>query len=168
MNSSQFEKLGRWAVLLFGFGLLVFLLLRIESLDRKIDDSTKPLLNSRGKVIYPYQEREVKNTVVKYRQKMQDCFEQYMKTKPQKTAGLMHVEWNVSRDGSVHGVDIIASDFSDETFQKCVTSSIENWRFPKPGKEEYVEHRFRFQDPASFARSKEERGKEILKQLNRK
>ncbi|MCB1201779.1 MAG: AgmX/PglI C-terminal domain-containing protein [Leptospiraceae bacterium] len=151
------------SVVVLGYAFLFF---KIDSLQRSIANAQKPMVNSNGKIIYPYLEREVKNTITKNARAMQKCFNVYIQTKPEVTIGQIRAEWFITEGGEVENAEIIQSVFTDKTFLSCIIDAIGGWQFPPPDKRTYVEHTFRFQDQQSFEEDQKNRGKNILENLN--
>jgi len=94
----------------------------------------------------PYHAREVRNTVTKKQNMLQTCYLNFLKTKPEKTDGMLHLDWMIQSDGHVTNVEEISTELANKPFSQCLTKEIVKWKFPPPptGAPTYVDHEFRF------------------------
>jgi hypothetical protein len=94
----------------------------------------------------PYHAKEVRNTITKRQKILQTCYLNFLKTKPEKTDGTLHLDWMIQSKGDVTKVEVIRSELDNEPFLKCLTSEIAKWKFPPPpaGSPTYVDHEFNF------------------------
>jgi hypothetical protein len=94
----------------------------------------------------PYHAREVRNTITKRQNMLQPCYLNFLKTKPEKTDGMLHLDWMIQSNGHVKDVEEISSELQNKPFSQCLTREIAKWKFPPPpaGLPTYVDHEFRF------------------------
>jgi len=94
----------------------------------------------------PYHAREVRNTITKRQNMLQTCYLSFLKTKPEKTDGMLHLDWMIQSNGHVKNVEVISSELPNKSFSQCLTREIATWKFPPPpaGSPTYVDHEFRF------------------------
>ncbi|MES0489539.1 MAG: AgmX/PglI C-terminal domain-containing protein [Leptospirales bacterium] len=99
-----------------------------------------------GKMVSPYHDKQVKNTILKNRSDMITCYNAYIETDPKITDGPLKVDFEIDDDGDVINAEKIIGPFVDETFLTCVIDSVHKWKFPEPNiaTPVYVEHTFTF------------------------
>ncbi|EPG73958.1 hypothetical protein LEP1GSC058_3041 [Leptospira fainei serovar Hurstbridge str. BUT 6] len=93
----------------------------------------------------PYLKNEVKNTILKNSGKIQECYNEYLETRPRATTGITQVDWRIDIYGNVLIPEIVRSNFTEEKFKTCLTEKISLWIFPPPSVEKYVSHKFSFE-----------------------
>ena len=100
----------------------------------------------RSRETSPYHAREVRNTITKRQNLLQTCYLNFLKTKPEKTDGTLHLDWMIKPNGHVKDVEVISSELDNKLLSKCLTSEIAKWKFPPPPTEKptYVDHEFHF------------------------
>lgn len=158
MNKDTLIILG---TLVLGF---VFISYQIQKLGDRIEGQNRPLVDNKGQVIYPYLQREVKNTITRNAADMQKCFNDHIAGDPETTAGKIHVEWQVLESGGADNARLISSGFPDEKFNACVLKAVETWDFPPPDRKTYVEHIFNFADQKTLKERRQNR-EEYLQNL---
>ena len=57
------------------------------------------------------------------------CYEEAIDARPG-AMGKVMAEWEISPDGSVHGVSLSEVDPSLEAIRPCLTKEIDSWKFP--------------------------------------
>ncbi|MCB0273060.1 MAG: AgmX/PglI C-terminal domain-containing protein [Bdellovibrionales bacterium] len=92
-----------------------------------------------------YEVKQVKNTIIKSTQDIQNCYNAYLERKPEITDGKIVVDWQIQPDGTVQKAEIVTSMF-DEMLNMCMVEIIGNIHFPEPpGKQQvYISHTFNF------------------------
>ena len=115
--------------------------------------STAPLfVDDRGKVVDPYQNRQVKNTVTANSRDVQKCYNAYLEKMGDKVAkgeatgdGEVVLDWSVRSSGRAEQIRVVFSGFQNSDFENCLIRTIESWKFPRPPADEvYTDHHFRF------------------------
>lgn len=105
-------------------------------------------IGEQGRLIDPYLQREVKNTIMANAGAIQTCYNTMIDKIGQnpslRSDGRLHLDWRVSGRGKPHDVRVIYSELSDQAFQTCVIDTLYGWRFPPAGHSRYVEHTFTF------------------------
>jgi len=98
----------------------------------------------------PYIINQVRNTIIKRSDKIQECYNEFIERKPEKFEGLVKVDWRIQGDGSVSKPELISHEFGDDEFFKCLKDKIKEFDFPPPpgGIEKYVAHKFFFKKQA--------------------
>lgn len=91
-----------------------------------------------------YLRNEVRNTILKRRRDIKDCYEAYLASKPKIETGDLKVDWKIDKQGNVIQPEEVMSTFFSEDFSRCVTDRISEWNFPPPITEKYVFHTFSF------------------------
>ncbi len=121
-----------------------FLFLR-ETGDSSNRMAGKESLDNQG--LSGYQKREVNNTIKKHRQKIQDCYNQFLVSKPKISDGKIHLDWQIQPGGNVESPEVITSDFQSKIFEDCLKREISEWKFPPPptlNRNTYAEFTFVF------------------------
>lgn len=101
--------------------------------------------NGNDKDVDPYEKNEVKNTILKgAADKIQICYKDWLKVKPNFESGKIALDWQIKLDGSVDKPEIISSDIPD--INSCVLEAIGALKFPPPPSEKpwYIVHKFFF------------------------
>jgi len=103
----------------------------------------------------PYHDHQVKNTIMKNRSDIIECYNAFVDEKPPEkskdpqqtkvTDGPMKVDFEIDSDGDVIKADKIGG-IGDEKMTKCVVEAIKKWKFPEPNipSPVYVDHTFNF------------------------
>lgn len=96
--------------------------------------------------IYPYHDHQVKNTILKNRNGLAECYNTYIKSKPKITDGTLKVDFQLNSDGEVITAEKVRSNFRDTTLIDCTLAEIKTWTFPSPNipAPVYVDHTFTF------------------------
>lgn len=105
-------------------------------------------LVSEGRIRDSYREREVKNTIRKYAGQIQECYAASIQRGNTKS-GAITLDWYVDSDGTATAPEVIATELPDRELVVCIQKKIAGWRFPPPDRRKYVEHTFRFVNPAN-------------------
>lgn len=112
-------------------------------------------IDQRGRVIDPYLQREVKNTITYNAGKIQECYNAFMTRSKNdaeaKTGGVIHLDWMVGATGKAFDARVIFSNFADDGLKSCSVSAINDMHFPAPGQARYAEHRFNFSEKEAVA-----------------
>ena len=147
--------------LLIGAGIIIILLIIKIVMDKPvfIPQQMMPGGESGGKKagLSPYHDHQVKNTILKNRYQIIDCYNIYIEKKPEKTDGLMMVDFEIDSSGEVEKTGVVSGGFGDETFKQCITDTIKKWQFPKPNipAPVYVDHTFTFKKKTDDQQDKE-------------
>ncbi|TGK11468.1 hypothetical protein EHO60_03945 [Leptospira fletcheri] len=91
-----------------------------------------------------YLKNEVRNTILKRRKEIKDCYEAYLATKPKIETGDLKVDWKIDKQGKALRPEEVLSTFFSDDLSRCVTERISEWSFPPPITEKYVFHTFSF------------------------
>lgn len=94
----------------------------------------------------PYLAGPVKNRILKGYPEIHACYKTYLESKPAKQTGKLRIDWQITTAGRPLKPEVVASDFGNAAFEKCVTEKIAGWSFPEPSVQKYVEHTFRFEN----------------------
>lgn len=123
--------------------------------------------NTKGNEADPYEKEQVKNTLTKAGKEFQECYLDYLKTKPVNQSVQIKADWQIENDGRTKSADVISSE--NEVLGKCLVSKINNLTFPPPpeGRPYYVAHTFNFKTVEQLAREQKER-EEMEKKLSPK
>jgi len=101
----------------------------------------------------PYLAGPVKNRILKGYPEIQACYKAFLESKPSKKSGKLRIDWQITTSGRAVSPEVVASEFGNATFEKCVTEKIAQWRFPEPSVQKYVEHTFRFDAKGDAAKA---------------
>ena len=101
---------------------------------------------NKGKLVSPYHDQQIKNTIMKNRGDIIECYNTFITTNPEMTDGPLKVDFQIDDDGDVLSSEKVSGPFVDETFIQCVTNTITKWKFPEPNiaTPVYAEHTFHF------------------------
>lgn len=94
-----------------------------------------------------YHKREVNYTIKKHSRKIQDCYNEFLDSKPKITEGKIHFDWQIQPEGNVETPEVITSDFQSKEFENCIQAEISSWKFPPPptsNRNTYAEFTFAF------------------------
>ena len=110
---------------------------------------TAPAAVVSKEVIKEYKDQAVKNTIVKNRQGLLDCYNNFLEKKPKEVNGSLKTDWQIQLSGAASSVGIIQNQLADEPLAACVSQEIATWEFPVPpgNKPFYVTHTFHFGEP---------------------
>ena len=113
--------------------------------SNQVSDHYPLMITEKGKVVDPYLEREVKNTMTLNSAKMQACYNKYVERQKEKaTSGKIHFDWFISKKGASSNIRIIYSTFADHLFSKCLSDVISEMSFPPSGMKRYSHHKLKF------------------------
>jgi len=96
------------------------------------------------KSLSPYHDHQVKNTIMKNRIDVINCYNAFVDRNPPVTDGPFKVDFEIDSDGEVIKSDFIGG-VGDEELVNCVTGAIKKWKFPEPvnmNTPVYVDHTF--------------------------
>lgn len=108
---------------------------------------TQPKMEVDQKGLSPYHKREVNLTITKHKRNIQLCYNAYLETKPKTEDGKIQFDWQIEPEGTPTKVEPIQSDFTSDSFIKCIQKEIESWEFPPPpekSRNTYAEFTFHF------------------------
>ncbi|TGM43978.1 TonB-dependent receptor [Leptospira biflexa] len=106
---------------------------------------TSNQVDARG--LTSYHKREVNLTITKHKNKIQNCYLDYLKTKPSIEEGKIQFDWQIEPDGDPTKIELIHSDFSSNILTECIQNEIGSWEFPPPTERShntYVDYTFHF------------------------
>ncbi len=134
-------------VVLFGIAVILFGYSVFQNTNT--GQSNHPLfLGERGKVVDPYINREVKNTMRANARDIQVCYNKFIaraeKNKDAITDGALHIDWLVSARGKASKGRVVSNQLADDKLKACVLSRVMSWSFPPSGEPRYCEHKFNF------------------------
>ena len=118
--------------------------------------STRPSLSAPASppptdpaLLEDYKKGAVKNTILKNRKALVDCYNAYTNSKPKKVSGAIVVDWVIEDQGTVTRLGIVSDALGDATLKQCITTTMSSWLFPPiPGtRPVYIEHTFNFGEP---------------------
>lgn len=125
--------------LLGSFGL-VFVLLGLLFLKSPKNQSVHPSLvpvnvsSDKQKPEYksPYEQNQVRNTIVKNNNLIQECYLNHLKQKDAVTSGKVQVDWQISPQGETLKPQIVTSTLADPEMDQCVVDKVKTFQFPPP------------------------------------
>ena len=85
--------------------------------------------------------------------KLEACYENFLKTKPQVDEGTLVVRWDINSKGQVSTTKVVESDLKDKKFTNCVIESLKQAHFPQTATyPKSVAHKYNFKrrSPASL------------------
>ncbi|WCL50544.1 AgmX/PglI C-terminal domain-containing protein [Leptospira sp. GIMC2001] len=115
----------------------------IRSLDYK---SSYLLGDQNNRSRDPYKEIAVNNALRKKANSIQECYNEYLKQKPDLTEGFVEIDWNIQENGSVKKAEIVSSNLSSDNFHRCILNTITKIEFPLPptGMQTYATYKYNF------------------------
>jgi hypothetical protein len=131
------------AIYLLLAGLVAGSLLTLSFRSSGNQEGTELKLDEKG--MSPYHNKEVKNTITKHTNKISQCYNQYLETKPEMEVGKIHVDWQIEPSGSPTKVGLVFSSFNSESLHNCIIREISSWEFPPPprvGRNIYADYIF--------------------------
>lgn len=81
--------------------------------------------------------------------KLEACYVNFLKTKPQHDEGTLVVSWNLNKQGEVSNTKLLQNDLKDEKFTQCVLENLQKAQFTKVTDATTVAHRYDFKRRAS-------------------
>lgn len=121
-------------------------------------DPNAPLAKkTQGKETDPYEKEQVKNTLSKSTSQFQECYLDYLKSKPKKESVFTKLDWQIDASGKAFQVGIVTTE--SESISKCLVQKIETIQFPPPpeGRPFYVAHNFNFKTMEQIEKEQKER-----------
>jgi len=88
-----------------------------------------------------------------HQDKLEACYENFLKTKPQKDEGSLLVSWDLNQKGEISTTKIVESDLKDKRFTSCVIENLKKAQFPQVAAyPKTVAHKYNFKRraPASL------------------
>jgi hypothetical protein len=73
----------------------------------------------------------VRRVIHEHRAQLRFCYESELSSRPGMT-GRISVKFTIAADGSVQRADVDSSTLDDRTVERCITSRVAGWLFPKP------------------------------------
>ncbi|MDH5719726.1 MAG: AgmX/PglI C-terminal domain-containing protein [Spirochaetia bacterium] len=133
------------AFMAVALGFMIYKFNRLENIQAGMARQNVAV-DKDGKIVDPYAENQVKNTVVKNYGDAQTCFNEFLKTNPEQTDGKIKIDWQIDEDGQVINPQLVSFDFKSEALSNCLINKMKAWRFPAPPFEKpyYAFHTFRF------------------------
>lgn len=105
-------------------------------------------------MIEKYRRQSVRTALALKNKDVQLCFEDFLRTEPDKTRGAIKVSWLIDQKGQATQVKLLSSDLNDKSLEDCVAEQIKSTQFLAPPVNELipVAHKFNFQSrsPASI------------------
>jgi len=107
-----------------------------------------------GVGIEKYRKEVVRPALAAKNEAIENCFNQFLQTEPQRNRGNIRLSWIITKEGKVADLKLLGSDLKDENLEQCVTEHVKSLSFAPPPQEEdvHVAHKFKFQSrsPASI------------------
>ncbi|NBT58655.1 energy transducer TonB [bacterium] len=128
---------------LIGMGALVLILLvsnllsaRRDSLKSEIHPSLVPVNvggdKQKPEFKSPYEQNQVRNTIVKNNPTIQDCYLKHLEKKDAISSGKVQVDWQIDSSGDTLSPQIVISTLDDKEFDDCVVEKVKTFKFPPP------------------------------------
>jgi TonB family protein len=80
----------------------------------------------------PYEQNQVKNTIVKNNPLIQECYLAHLKKEKALTSGKVQVDWQISPQGETLMPQIVTSTLDDSDMDQCVLEKVKTFQFPPP------------------------------------
>ena len=140
----------RLSIILLGTLVVLVAGLVVLGRERNTDDRYPLFLDGQGKVVDPYLQREVKNTMTAHMGEIQKCYNQLLERSggSTKAEGTIHLDWMVDAKGKANQIRVIYSQIPDNGFIACIQTAIGRSQFPPPETPRYAEHKFSFSKQA--------------------
>ena len=122
---------------------------RVSYLEDRFHNERIVKKDKNGRIMDPYVEKEVKNTIIKNRKPLLACYQEYLKNADNnKRNGQVKLDWHIDRKGGVVSPEIIFSQVGNDAFKECLKGVVSRWQFPEPpvNRKKYIEHTFNFSD----------------------
>jgi hypothetical protein len=147
----------------FILGLFFFNLKKQQDLEHLFRNmqygSSNSKEDSSGKRKDPYKELAVGNSLRKKGREIQECYNVFLETNPEKTDGFVEIDWSILEDGTVKKAELVNTNFSTDSLNQCILKIISKIEFPPPptGMQTYMTYKYIF---------KKDLGKESKKVIN--
>ncbi len=115
---------------------------KIEPVKTKFVKKNDPKL-----LVENYRNEIVRSILAEKNQAIEECYESFLKTEPEKTRGAIRVSWIINKDGNVTDLKLLGSDLKNENLENCVFHQVKSAAFSPPPLQEDVQvaHKFKFQ-----------------------
>jgi len=80
----------------------------------------------------PYEQNQVRNTIVKNNSLIQECYLNHLKQKDAITSGKVQVDWQISPQGETLNPQIVTSTLADQEMDQCIVEKVKAFQFPPP------------------------------------
>ncbi len=80
----------------------------------------------------PYEQNQVRNTIVKYNPEIQDCYLKHLETPNATIMGRVLIDWHISPEGKVISPQVINSNMDNKELGECIVNKVQKFEFPPP------------------------------------
>ena len=80
----------------------------------------------------PYEQNQVRNTIVKNNPLIQDCYIKHLELKDAVTAGRVQVDWHIAASGEVISPAVVYSSMNNKGLDECIIGLLRTLKFPPP------------------------------------
>ena len=80
----------------------------------------------------PYEQNQVKNTIVKNNPQIQECYLKHLEEKDAVSSGRVRLDWNISPEGEVLSPQVISSSMNNSQLDNCILGKFKEFKFPAP------------------------------------
>lgn len=94
-----------------------------------------------------YRKQVVKKTLALKNEDIEMCYQDFLKTDPEKLQGAVKISWTINKQGQVSSVRLLSSDFKNDYLEKCLFDQVKSTTFSPPEfiDEVQVAHKFNFE-----------------------
>jgi len=89
-------------------------------------DKQKPEFKS------PYEQNQVRNTIVKNNPIIQDCYLKHLEKKEAISSGKVQVDWQIAPSGDALSPQVVISTLNDKELDDCILEKVKSFKFPPP------------------------------------
>lgn len=93
-----------------------------------------------------YRKQVIRTTLALKNENIEMCYQDFLKTEPEKTQGAVKVSWTIDKSGNVSLISLISSDLKSAFLENCLFEQVKSTQFAPPdfADEVQVAHKFKF------------------------
>lgn len=80
----------------------------------------------------PYEQNQVKNTIVKNNPQIQECYLKHLEEKEAISSGRVRLDWQISPEGEVLSPQVVTSSMNNPKLDDCILGKFKKFKFPAP------------------------------------
>lgn len=80
----------------------------------------------------PYEQNQVRNTIVKNNQIVQECYLKHLEKENAIGSGRVQVDWQIAPSGDTLNPQVVTSTLDDKEMDECIVEKVKAFQFPPP------------------------------------
>jgi TonB family protein len=80
----------------------------------------------------PYEQNQVRNTIVKNNQIIQECYLKHLEKENAIGTGRVQVDWQIAPSGNTLNPQVVTSTLDDKDMDQCIVEKVKTFEFPPP------------------------------------